>query len=425
MPACTRSVASALRRTIVLVALLTGACARVGVDRPATLQVPGRSNAYVSLAADGNRVAAAWAASGENGTDVFCALSADGGRTFFSPTRVNDVKGDASANGEQPPRVVMRGSQVDVLWVSKTDGVAAIRAAASIDGGSTFGPARTITPSGVGGARGWESAALSDDGTVHAVWLDGRNAPPHAHVASTSALRTLDKAHEHHAPAAPMRQDIYHAVWRANGPPAETAVATDVCFCCKTAIATRGADVYVAWRHLFPGGVRDIAVARSIDGGLTFASPVRVSVDNWKLDACPDDGPAMALDPDGALHVVWPTLVGGGRDAHIAIFGAESRDGGATFSPRVRISDPRAAASHPRIATSASGTEAIVWDEVVSGARRVRMREAGAEPALTLGSAAAGYPAVAASSDGFVVAWTEQRGEGSVIRTAFVGAAQR
>ena len=390
------------------------------------LEVPGRSSAHVSLAADGNRVAAAWAATGDTGTDVFFALSGDGGRTFSSPARVNDVNGDASANGEQPPRVVMHGSQVAVLWVSKTGGVATIRAAASIDGGSTFGPARTITPSGVGGARGWESAALSDDGTVHAVWLDGRNAPPHEHPASTSALRaSVDKPHEHHASGAPMRQDIYHAVWRANEPPAETAVATDVCFCCKTAIATRGADVYVAWRHLFPGGVRDIAVARSVDGGRTFSSPVRVSADNWRIDACPDDGPAMALDPGGALHVVWPTLVGGGRDAHIAIFEAESRDGGATFTPRVRISDPTAAASHPRIATSASGTAEIVWDEVVNSSRRVRMREAAAEPALTFGSGAAGYPAVAASSGGFVVAWTEQQDERSLVRTALVGATQR
>jgi hypothetical protein len=403
---------SGLTQKLLLVVLLTGACARAGVDRSVTLEAPGRSSAYVSLAADGDRVAAAWAASGENGTDVFFAVSANGGRTFSSPSRVNDVNGDASANGEQPPRVVMHGSQVDVLWVSKTGGVAAIRAAASVDGGATFGPARTITPSGVGGARGWESAALSDDGTVHAVWLDGRNAPPHAHVVSTSA------------PGAPMRQDIYHAVWRANEPPMETAVATDVCFCCKTAIATRGADVYVAWRHLFPGGVRDIAVARSIDGGRTFSSPVRVSADNWKLDACPDDGPAMALDPDGTLHVVWPTLVGGGRDAHIAIFAADSRDGGATFTPRVRISDPDAAASHPRIASSVSGTGAIVWDEVVNGARRVRLRALGAQTAFTFGSGAAGYPAVAASPGGFVVAWTEQQGERSLIRTAVVSAAQ-
>jgi hypothetical protein len=73
------------RRKIVLAALLTGACVRPGVDRPVTLEVPGRSSAHVSLAADGNRVAAAWAATGVTGTDVFFALSGDAGRTFSFP----------------------------------------------------------------------------------------------------------------------------------------------------------------------------------------------------------------------------------------------------------------------------------------------------------------------------------------------------
>jgi hypothetical protein len=61
-----------------------------------------------------------------------------------------------------------------------------------------------------------------------------------------------------------------------------------VCFCCKTAIAS-GPDgsVYVAWRHIYPPNVRDMAVARSTDGGRTFAPPVRVSTDGWALDGAP------------------------------------------------------------------------------------------------------------------------------------------
>jgi hypothetical protein len=38
-------------------------------------------------------------------------------------------------------------------------------------------------------------------------------------------------------------------------------------------------------RHLFDGGVCDIAVAHSTDDGRTFSSPVRVSPDNWNIDA--------------------------------------------------------------------------------------------------------------------------------------------
>jgi hypothetical protein len=390
-----------------------GAAARR--EGPIELAVPGRANAHVTLAADGDGVAAAWAASTASGTDVYAAFSADGGRSFGAPVRVNDLEGDASANGEQPPRVLLRGTSVDVLWVSKRDGVAGIRAAASVDGGATFAAARSITTGGLTGPRGWESAALADDGTVHAVWLDGRNAvhasnTPHA----SSAPHAPGAPHVHHG--AP-RQDIYHAMWRGDERAIESAVASNVCFCCKTAIVSRGRDVYVAWRHLFPGGVRDIAVARSADGGATFSAPVRVSDDNWKLDACPDDGPALTLAAGGALHVVWPTLVTDGGRQRMAIFEAASRDGGATFSPRARVDDAKASPAHPRIATGGAQA-AIVWDELAEGNRRVMFRsDRSAQPAALSTTHVATYPALAAVRDGYVVAWTDQSGDRSVIQT--------
>jgi hypothetical protein len=404
---------------LLIVLTLAAGCARGTVrrDGPIELAVPGRANANVTLSADGDRVAAAWAATGASGTDVYAALSADGGRSFGAPVRVNDAEGEVTSNGEQPPRIVIKGTAVDVLWVSKRGGVATIRAAASADGGVTFGPARTITPAGLTGPRGWESAAIADDGTLHAVWLDGRNAAPHAAHAS-SAPHSAGGHTMHHGDS---RQDIYHAMWRAgigsgaNAPVEETAVAANVCFCCKTAIVSRGHDVYVAWRHLFPGGVRDIAVARSADGGRTFSASVRVSEDNWQIDACPDDGPAMALDADGALDVVWPTLAIDGRTRRMAIFEATSRDGGATFSPRVRVDAATASPAHPRIAAGNGPRGAIVWDELAEGARRVMFRSEGGRATEISAGRIATYPALAAAGDGFVVAWTDQSNDRSVV----------
>jgi hypothetical protein len=386
--------------TLLTVILLTTACGRAGVSGPAALDVAGRSNAHLSLAADGDRVAASWAASAQDGTDIYAAMSSDGGRTFSAPVRVNDHPGDANPGGEQPPRIVVKGSSVDVVWVSKRESVSGIRVASSTDGGATFGPTRTITPPNVTGARGWESAAMDDSGVLHAAWLDGRNNGPHEHMSGP-----------------PVRQDIYHAVWGADGTAVETMVASNVCFCCKTALVSRGDEVYVAWRHLFPGGVRDIAVARSSDRGKTFSAPVRVSLDNWKIDACPDDGPAMTLDARGALDITWPTMV---KD-RVGIFEASSTDGGATFTPRVRIDSGTAAASHPRIAASASAV-AIVWDELANGARRAWVRVGTAAPIALNAEGAASYPAVAATKNGFIAGWTEQQGETSVLRTRVIPA---
>jgi hypothetical protein len=394
-------------RLLVLFSLLAG-CDFAGgvVDEAISLAVPGLDNAHVTLASDDARIAAAWAASGTNGTDIYAAVSTDGARTFGAPVRVNDIEGDASVNGEQPPRVLIDGTAVDVLWVSKRDGVSGIRAAASSDGGRTFAAARSISPAGLTGARGWESAALGADGAVHAVWLDGRNAAPMDHSKAAAGK------HQHGA----MRQDIYHAMWKGGDAPVETLVAANVCFCCKTAVAARGADVYVAWRHLFPGGVRDIAIAHSTDGGRTFLDPVRVSQDNWKIDACPDDGPAMAIDAQGAVRLAWPTLVTDPDGPRMAIFESTSRDRGVTFSPRVRVDGAAGGPAHPRIAAG-GGAAAIVWDELAQGTRRVMFRSAGAPSGRAVGTGRiASYPAIAAVSGGFLVAWTDQSGEQSTIR---------
>jgi hypothetical protein len=388
---------------------------------PVELSIDGRSNAHVTLAADGRRLAAAWVASGDGGSDVFAAVSEDGGSHFGTPVRVNDRARDASGNGEQPPRVVIKDGSITVVWVSKRDGVSGIRAAQSLDGGRSFSTARTISPDGVTGARGWESATIDDAGVVHAAWLDGRHAQPSPAVsrpasAGQAAPMSPGARHVH----GDMRQDIVHAMWRGGDAVVETPVADNVCFCCKTGVAARGNDVFVVWRHLFPGGVRDIAIARSTDGGRTFLAPARVSADEWKIDACPDDGPALAIDGSGAIHVTWPTLLQDGRAPHMAIFRAVSRDVGATFSPRTRVDASDTGASHPRIAISRSGAGAIVWDETAPEGRRVMYRAAG-PPAPLADGGSASYPAIAAVGEGFVAAWTEQAAGRSVVRVAQVG----
>jgi hypothetical protein len=403
-----------VKRAVLLALLLVPACGR-HADNRSILGVAGRTNANATLASEGMRVAVVWAASGSTGADIELALSADGGKTFAPPVRVNDVSGEATVSGEQPPRVVLHGAAVDVVWVAKQDRVPAIRAATSKDGGLTFSPARTITPAGISGARGWESAAVADDGSLHVAWLDGRaaNAPtPSAGFVPTSAM---PPGHHHHM-AAP-RQDIFHAMWTGADPPSETRVAANVCFCCKTALVTQGADVYVAWRHLFDGGVRDVAVAHSPDEGRTFGDPVRASADNWKIDACPDDGPAMAVDRSGALHIVWPTLLHEeGRD-RMAVFHAVSTDRGRTFTPRERVDEMSGVgASHPRIAAGPDGSVAVVWDEMVKGGRRIAARVFGARAAgveVLSGSEASSYPSVAATPSGYVVTWTQQDPSGS------------
>ena len=268
--------------------------------------VTGRANANASIASSGSFVGVAWAARTKDGvTDVYVATSRDGGRAFGAPVRVNQVPGDASVSGEQPPRIVLsaRGSTtpaVVVLWTAKSASGTRLVSARSNDGGKSFGPAASVPGSDASGNRGWESAAVTPQGDVVAVWLDHREVPARTPGAATGG------AHQHGAtsqrPAAEgvaraQLSQIFFA--RLNEPASARAIAPGVCYCCKTSVATGAAGTVVAaWRHVYPGNIRDIALATSSDGGRTFASPVRVSEDNWVLDGCPENGPAVAIDQD-------------------------------------------------------------------------------------------------------------------------------
>jgi hypothetical protein len=387
---------------------------------PVGLGLAGLVNSGASVAAAGSRVVVAWAARSESQADVYAALSRDGGSSFEAPIRVNDLPGDARVSGEQAPRVVL-DEAMQVAWVSRQDGMSVIRTARSRPGDRSFAPAKTVHAAGLTGARGWASLAEGGDGAVHVAWLDGRGEAP----SPRSSPRPAEAAGAHNH-RTPMRQDLFQAVWRADGTHDEARVATNVCFCCKTAVGT-GPDgsVYVAWRHIYAPNLRDIGVARSVDGGRTFSAPVRVSEDGWAIDGCPDDGPSIGIDARGVVHVVWPTLVPGGGGK--GIFYSYSLDGGRSFAPRLRLDEGLGGAAHPQMAV-AGGRVVVVWDQGGVGARRVSLREIVGDPqaaawsprmgaATTLSNeAAAVYPAVAATAAGTVVAWTEESAAGSVIR---------
>lgn len=71
------------------------------------------------------------------------------------------------------------------------------------------------------------------------------------------------------------------------------------CQCCRIALSTNGDNqVQLAFRNLLPGQIRDISIARSENNGHTFARSVSFSDDQWVIEGCPHDGPALASNGD-------------------------------------------------------------------------------------------------------------------------------
>jgi hypothetical protein len=219
-----------------------------------------------------------------------------------------------------------------------------------------------------------------------------------------------------HAHSEPTRQDIFQVIVRPGGSRWEAAVAPNVCFCCKTSIATGpGSTVYVAWRHIYPTNLRDMAVAASTDGGRTFAAPVRVHEDGWQLEGCPEDGPSIVTDATGGLHIVWPTIVDT-EASRKGIFYSYSTDGGRTFAPRVRLDEAAGTknAAHPQLAMAGNHPVAI-WDESGPTGPRIRARLIGSPTGTVVEGEPATYPAMTATSTGLVTAWTTTTASGSEI----------
>jgi hypothetical protein len=398
------------------------------------LSVAGRRNATPTVAADGEFVAVAWGGSQPSGsTDVFVATSRDGARTFSPPARVNHVEGDARLNGEQPPHVALvprprRDPAIVVVWTTKGANGTTLLQSRSEDGGRSFSPAALVPGTDAAGNRGWQSIAVEPGGRIDAVWLDHREL---AHDSSMAA------SHHDHKSAGKtdgvaMAQKSRLFVASLDGTLAPRALGGGVCYCCKTAVVATGDAIYAAWRHVYPGNLRDMAFTMSRDGGRTFSAPLRVSEDQWALEGCPDDGPAMTVDRQNRIHIVWPTLVAaaGGAEPNIALFYAMSADG-KRFTARERI-PTEGTPHHPRIAIGADAALTIAWDELANGSRQIAIGRASIdgdgrprirrEPLADAGSGV--YPAIAAAGDSVVAVWASNTSTSSSIKVRRVAASR-
>jgi hypothetical protein len=387
--------------------------ARVNGARAVALTAGHGVNSTPWVAAHGSFVAAVWGASREGRADVYAAVSRDGGASFAAPVRVNVVDGEARLGGELPPRVALTPPPaggtpgIVVLWNSRGTATE-IKLSRSEDGGRSFSAPVTLQAAAAGGDRGWPSLAVDSRGVVHAAWLDHRG------LAAARAARGATSSHgsgAHDGAAMAQRSGFYFAT---AGQP-ERELSKGACYCCKTALAAGPDGVIVgAWRHVYPGNIRDIALTVSRDGGRTFSTPARVSADGWAINGCPDDGPAVAVDRSGTIHVAWPTVIAGTAPEG-AIFYSTSRDGVA-FRPRVRIPTATTRPMHPQLVVLGDGRVAVAWDERRDGVSVASVRvlgpsTAGGDPVIgpptrVSPDGGAVYPVLAATDRGIVAVWS-------------------
>jgi hypothetical protein len=237
-----------------------------------------------------------WIAGKETAGDgqyVVVQMSDDAGKTWLPPKRIQREPEAVSADGENRPKLAF-GPKGE-LYITYTKPLAKpytgdIRFVRSLDGGQTFSPPTTVHANRDLITHRFESLVVDATGRIYVAWIDKRD------VEAAAARK------QKYAGAA-----LYYAVSDDGGASfkGDYKVADHSCECCRIALALTPAGKPVAlWRHVFEPNVRDHALSELTPTG-KLAPLVRASFDEWKVDACPHQGPSLAYAENGTRHQVW------------------------------------------------------------------------------------------------------------------------
>jgi hypothetical protein len=282
----------------------------------------------------------AWAAGGR----ISVARSHDLGHSFSDPVAVNSQAVQLDTGPDERPKIVVDADgRIHIAYATFKDAAynGEVFVSRSTDGGASFAPPQPITPDTA--SQRFEAIAFDPAGRLFAAWLDKRNAV---------AVRTEGKSYVGAALAFAWSDDAGMTFSAAR-------IARDnTCECCRLGVAFAGTGrPVVVFRNVFGDHVRDHAITTFMDHE-TPGPTYRVSDDNWQIDACPHQGPSLAISADGTYHVVWFT----GGTVRKGAFYARSFDGGRTFSAPMPLAGKDRSPSRPYVLTVGNDVW-LAWKE--------------------------------------------------------------
>ena len=333
----------------------------------------------------------------ESQSQIEFHYSEDGGDTFRKPVPISDAGAKVRAGGENSPAFFtdIEGDIYAGWFQNENDGTAQLMVGRSLNFGVSFEkPVGVLDQDRKNGAyAGFPTIAASPKGDAYVAWLDERDPPQPEGTSAVYFARSSD----------------HGATFSRN-----MRISGAACPCCRPQLYVGpNGEIYLAWRKVFDGDIRDMVIAKSVDGGTTFSQPVRVAQDNWVLRACPDSGPALITSKD-RVYVAWYSE--GQKKPGIRL--AISEDGATTFSSVQLVSPGVVDANHPRLSISEDGRvllafqgrpaqESGKWRLNQAFLMEVRGTSATPPVQVTTSEASVSHPDVIAGTSGRVfLSWT-------------------
>ena len=311
------------------------------------------ANAATPFFAPDGKLLLAWTANGV----VSVAQSTDLGKSFSPPAKVAEHGKSLDVGSDARPQIVAdkKGNVfLAYAFFKDTNWNAQINTARSTDGGKTFtSPVSLVNDSS---SQRFPSVLIKSDESIFISWIDKRLV--------AAAKQGGDKR---------LGGSIAYSFSQDGGKTfqAERIANESSCECCRIAASLDPKDnPVVAYRAIFPGGIRDQASQVISEKG---SEPFRrVADDDWKTDACPHHGPTIAVSGTGKFHVAWYTQ-GSKRSG---VFYANSSNQGISYSKPNRVGAESANVSRPYL--YASGQQVwLVWKEFDGAQSSVYLKESG------------------------------------------------
>jgi hypothetical protein len=379
---------------------LAGAALAAGEVRDWPLPAPAGS-AQPDLVADARgRIWLSWIEAVEGGHQLRLARY-DSARARWDATTTIARGSDWFVNWADTPHVIALGDgSLYAHWLRKSAQATYaydVWMARSVDGGAHWSEPWRVNTDGTPTEHGFVALWLQARDRVGIAWLDGRHTGGGEHA-----------GHDGHGGG---MMSLRAAVYAGGRRQQEWALDASTCDCCQTAAAMTADGPLVAYRDRTADEIRDIYVTRLSGSG--WSAPARVHADQWRMPACPVNGPALAVRGREAW-VAWYTMADGQPRARLA----RSADGGRRFSPPVELA--AGPALQGRLVLAQHGPRLwAAWTMEDTQGQRLELQELGATDLRPRGrqvlarlegrGRATGFAQLVATEAGLFAVWTDVR----------------